>query len=389
VRLGRAFDETGRAYLRPGGQLALDGYREMNCPSCHRELRVRVGYVGCRVRCSYCRGVFGVSADAGSPGDPNVPQSGSADEVSASGSEAIRSIESGAPQDFAVPGYELLEVIADGAMGRVYKGRETRSGQVVAIKVLRESMARNPEYLRRFRREAEIAARLSHANIVHFLASGEVDGRPYIVMEFAEGRTVQSRLDRGTLFDEQSASAIALAVAKALDHARLRGLVHRDVKPANILLGPWGEVKLLDLGLARPVADVEWANAEAGNPIGTPEYISPEQVRGRVDVDIRTDIYALGATLYQMVTGRVPYSGTTVEILRQHVDSSTRPESPRRLNPRLGPGIEAVIEKMLAKDRDLRYASPDDLILDLRRVLVGERPEACRTDPSDATAPSL
>jgi eukaryotic-like serine/threonine-protein kinase len=161
-------------------------------------------------------------------------------------------------------------------------------------------------------------------------------------------------------------------VAAALAHAQKRGLVHRDIKPANIILCNSGDVKLFDLGLARPVADAEWASAEKGNPIGTPEYISPEQVRGQVDVDIRTDIYALGATLYHMVTGRVPYSGTTVEVLLQHVDRSVRPVSPRDLNPEISPRFNALIEKMLAKSRDERFATPKDLIGGLRRVLGGE-----------------
>jgi len=274
--------------------------------------------------------------------------------------------------DLAIPGYKVLGILGDGSMGRVFKARQTRLDRVVAVKVLRDIFASDPEYLRRFRLEAEVAARLSHANVVHVFDAGEVEGRPYIIMEYAEGETVQHRLDRGVRFNERNAVEIALAVAAALAHAQKRGLVHRDIKPANIILCNSGDVKLFDLGLARPVADAEWASAEKGNPIGTPEYISPEQVRGQVDVDIRTDIYALGATLYHMVTGRVPYSGTTVEVLLQHVDRSVRPVSPRDLNPEISPRFNALIEKMLAKSRDERFATPKDLIGGLRRVLGGE-----------------
>jgi eukaryotic-like serine/threonine-protein kinase len=292
--------------------------------------------------------------------------------------------EGGVNSEFAIPGYQVLGILGDGSMGRVYKARQTRLDRVVAVKVLRDSLARDPEYLRRFRLEAKVAARLSHVNVVHVFDAGEVDGKPYIIMEYAEGETVQHQLDRGVRFDERTALEIALGVATALAHAQGRGLVHRDIKPSNVILDNSGAVKLLDLGLARPVADAEWASAEKGNPIGTPEYISPEQVRGQVDVDIRSDIYALGATLYHMVTGRVPYSGTTVEVLLQHVDPSIRPVSPRKLNPQISMGFNALIEKMLAKSREDRYKTPKDLIGGLRRVLIGEPPLDRPQDPSKA-----
>jgi eukaryotic-like serine/threonine-protein kinase len=292
--------------------------------------------------------------------------------------------EAGVNSEFAIPGYQVLGILGDGSMGRVYKARQTRLDRIVAVKVLRDSIARDPEYLRRFRLEAKVAARLSHVNVVHVFDAGEVDGKPYIIMEYAEGETVQHQLDRGVRFDERTALEIALGVATALAHAQGRGLVHRDIKPSNVILDRSGAVKLLDLGLARPVADAEWASAEKGNPIGTPEYISPEQVRGQVDVDIRSDIYALGATLYHMVTGRVPYSGTTVEVLLQHVDRSIQPVSPRKLNPEISAGFNALIEKMLAKSREDRYKTPKDLIGGLRRVLVGEPPLDSPQDPREA-----
>ncbi|MBX6312642.1 MAG: serine/threonine protein kinase [Isosphaeraceae bacterium] len=266
-------------------------------------------------------------------------------------------------------------------MGRVYKARQRNLDRIVAIKVLHEALARDPEYLRRFRREAEVAAQLTHPHIVHVFDAGEVDGHPYLVMEYAEGETVQDQLDRGRVFDERTAVAIALAVAEALKHIHRHGLVHRDLKPANIILTRSGAVKLIDLGLARPVADTAWASAEVGNALGTPYYISPEQVRGRVDVDIRSDLYSLGATLYHMVTGRAPYRGTTLEVMRQHVSQRTQPTPPDRLNPRLSGGLIAVIGKLLTKDREQRYHDPGDLIFDLRRLLRGDRPIVAMPEP--------
>jgi serine/threonine protein kinase len=351
----------------------VEGYLEMSCPWCRHELRVRVAYVGKRVRCSYCRQVFGVAdSDGLMPGSSDGPV------------ESVEMVhDDPLTSEFAIPGYQLLGVLGDGSMGRVYKARQTRLERVVAVKVLRDLFARDPEYLRRFRLEAEVAARLSHANVVHVFDAGEVGGRPYIIMEYVEGENVQQRLERGIPFDERTAIEIALAVAAALAHAQYRGLVHRDIKPSNVMLARSGEVKLLDLGLARPIADAEWASAEKGNPIGTPEYISPEQVRGQVDVDIRSDIYALGATLYHMVTGRVLYSGTTVEVLLQHIDQSTRPVAPRDLNPKISPAFNALIKKMLAKNRDERYQTPDDLIDGLRLVQVAKRPHARPEDQSE------
>ena len=171
--------------------------------------------------------------------------------------------------------------------------------------------------------------------------AGEVSGHHYFVMEFVEGETIKDLLEKGKVFDEKIALKIVLAIAEALAHAHARGLIHRDVKPENVILTKDGGVKLADLGLARPTADEKWAMSEAGMAIGTPYYISPEQVRGQVDVDIRADIYGLGATLYHMVTGRVPYTGETPnDVMKKHVDKNVVLVPPDHVNTRLssGPG---------------------------------------------------
>ena len=166
-----------------------------------------------------------------------------------------------------------------------------------------------------------------------------------------------------------------MAVAEALKHAHQRGLIHRDIKPENVILTKDGDVKLADLGLARLTADEKWAMSEAGMAIGTPYYISPEQVRGQVDVDIRADIYSLGATLYHMVTGSVPYGGDTpTEVMRKHVDKNVTFTPPDHINTKLSSGLGMVVETMMAKNRENRYRNPDDLILDLKCLLQGESP---------------
>jgi predicted Ser/Thr protein kinase len=274
-----------------------------------------------------------------------------------------------------IPGYQLIERIGKGSMGIVYKARQTSVDRIVAVKVLLDSLAQNREFIKRFDREAKIAAKLAHNNVVNAIDAGEVDGRYYFVMEYIEGATVKDELEKNKVFDEKAAIKIVLAVAEALQHAHHRGLIHRDIKPENIILMPDGNVKLADLGLARLTADEKWAMSEAGMAIGTPYYISPEQVRGQVDVDIRADIYSLGATFYHMVTGQVPYAGETpTEVMRKHVDKNVPLVPPDHINTNLSSGLGEVIETMMAKNREDRYRNPDDLILDLKCLLAGDPP---------------
>ena len=191
-------------------------------------------------------------------------------------------------------------------------------------------MAANAEYVERFRREATFAARLAHTNIPHLIDAGDVDGCPYLVMEYAEGETALDRLDDAGRLLRGGGRPGRPGRAEALDHVHRRGLIHRDVKPANLILTPDGGVKLIDFGLARPVSDEDWAAAEAGNAIGTPEYISPEQTRGQSDLDARSDFYSLGATLYHLVTGRAPLLR---HLARNHPPARRPPRPPRPRRP--------------------------------------------------------
>ena len=292
--------------------------------------------------------------------------------------QSIRLVKEAGPEGikkFEVPGYQILSKIGKGSMGIVYKAKQASVDRIVAVKVLLDALAKNKEFIKRFEREAKIAAKLAHNNIVNAIDAGQVDGHHYFVMEYVEGATIKDELEQGKVFDEKVAIRVILAVAEALKHAHQRGLIHRDIKPENVILCRDGNVKLADLGLARLTADEKWAMAEAGMAIGTPYYISPEQVRGQVDVDIRGDIYSLGATLYHMVTGKVPYGGDTPsEVMRKHVDKNVALVPPDHVNTRLSSGLGMVVETMLAKNRDNRYPTPDDLILDLKCLLQGEPP---------------
>lgn len=274
-----------------------------------------------------------------------------------------------------IPGYQVIERLGKGSMGVVYKAKQTSVDRIVALKVLLDALARNKEFIKRFEREAKIAAKLSHNNIVNAIDAGQVNGHHYFVMEYVEGETIKDILDKGKVFEEKVALEIVLKVAEALKHAHHRGLIHRDIKPENVILTKDRDVKLADLGLARPTADEKWAMAEAGMAIGTPYYISPEQVRGQVDVDIRADIYGLGASLYHMATGRVPYTGDTpAEVMKKHADKNIVLVPPDHVNTRLSSGLGVVVETMMAKNRENRYRNPDDLIIDLKCLLAGDRP---------------
>jgi eukaryotic-like serine/threonine-protein kinase len=292
-----------------------------------------------------------------------------------------------ANRKFQIPGYQMLQKLGKGSMGVVYKAKQQSVDRVVAIKILLEPLAQNKEFIKRFEREAMIAAKLSHNNVVNAIDAGVIDGHYYFVMEYVEGPTIKDFLDKNKTFDEKEALRITLAIAEALKHAAQRGLIHRDIKPENVILTKEGEVKLADLGLARLTDDDKWVLSEAGMAIGTPYYISPEQVRGQTNIDIRADIYSLGATLYHMVTGKVPYGGETpTEVMRKHVDPNVVLVPPDHLNSRLSGGLGMVVETMMAKNREHRYQTPDDLILDIKCLQRGEGPMIAGQKPDTLLA---
>jgi serine/threonine-protein kinase len=276
-----------------------------------------------------------------------------------------------------IPGYQLVEKLGQGSMGTVFKARQLSMNRLVAIKILQPRLAANQEFLERFTREAHLAARFSSNNVVQAIDVGSAGTLHYFIMEFVEGTTIRHLLDQGKRFTEREALEIIVQIAQALEHAHRRGLIHRDVKPANIILTPDGIAKLADLGLARETADRALARAEKGMMIGTPYYISPEQIQGREDVDIRADIYALGATLYHMVTGQPPFPGKTSQaVLDAHLMQELTP--PDHLVTTLSAGLGEVVEFMMAKDRRQRYRTPADLIIDLECLLNEEPPKLAR-----------
>ena len=252
-------------------------------------------------------------------------------------------------------------------MAIVYKAKQLSLDRTVAIKVLPKRFTENPDYVERFYKEGRAAAKLNHNNIVQAFDVGEAGGYHYFVMEYVEGKTLYDDLATGKIFKETEALDIIIQVANALAHAHARNLIHRDVKPKNIMINSSGVVKLADMGLARETTDIRAAQTEAGRAYGTPYYIAPEQIRGEVDIDGRADIYALGATLYHMVTGRVPFEAPNPsDVMRKHLKEALVP--PDHINTSLSAGISEVIEVMMAKNRDDRYNNVQELLMDLNAV---------------------
>ena len=273
-----------------------------------------------------------------------------------------------------IPGYQLQKKIGAGAMAVVYKAKQLSLDRIVAVKVLPKRLSKNEEFVERFYREGKAAAALNHNNIVQAIDVGESGGYHYFVMEYVEGNTVYDELTSEKHYEETEAIAIIRQVAQALLHAHERGIIHRDVKPKNIMLTKDRVAKLADMGLARATSDAEAAMAEAGRAYGTPYYISPEQIRGEVHIDHRADIYSLGATVYHMLTGRVPFEGSTPSVvMHKHLKEPLTP--PDHLNRKLTAGLAAMIERMMAKKREERYASCKEIIVDLDLLARGEPPK--------------
>ncbi|MBI5683891.1 MAG: protein kinase [Verrucomicrobia bacterium] len=264
--------------------------------------------------------------------------------------------------------YEVLKKLGQGGMGAVYRARDINLDRLVALKTLSNELAQDPEFIARFRREASLAAKLDHPNLIRVFTAGEYEGTHYIAMELVEGESARDRLAREGKLPLTEVLAIGVFVAEALDHGWLHAkLIHRDIKPANIFLSNTGQVKLGDLGLAKSASDTANGLTTTGQAVGTPFYISPEQGRGQKEIDFRADIYSLGCTLYHLITGEPPYaSGDSMAIIHKHIYDP--PPGILVKMPNCPMPLVFLLGKMMAKLPKARQQSYTELIAELRRV---------------------
>jgi serine/threonine-protein kinase len=274
-------------------------------------------------------------------------------------------------QTSPIPGYTIQGKIGQGGMGIVYKATQTSVNRVVAIKILSGQATKDKTFVARFLQEAQAAAHLNHKNLIAAIDVGVSNGIYYFVMEYVTGKSCRDLMNsaKGPL-TESSALQIAMQMAEVLDHIHQNKMVHRDIKPENILVTSEGTVKLCDLGLAKTTTSTEQSLTQEGLAVGTPYFMSPEQIRGDKDVDIRADLYSLGATLFYLLTGTHPFEGkSAAETMSMHLKEAV--PDPRKLNPQIREDLGWLIHKLMAKDRAQRYQTPAELLEDLKKILSG------------------
>lgn len=264
-----------------------------------------------------------------------------------------------------IAGFEVMDRIGGGAVGTVYRAKQLSLDKIVALKVLHQSLSKHPKFVSQFIQEAKTVGRLNHPHIVHAIDAGKEDGYNYLAMEFVDGESLKDRIQSRGKLPEAETLALARAVTQALRHAHSNGLLHRDLKPDNILLGTDGQIKVADLGLAMPLNDAQ-IQAEEHKRMGTPFYLSPEQAQA-TGIDERSDLYALGATLYHCLVGKPLFTGKTVkEILTKQVHQE--PVPPTEQGVTLSAATEALVLRLLAKDPGARYQSAEEVLRALQEA---------------------
>ncbi len=263
--------------------------------------------------------------------------------------------------------YEIIEKIGSGGMAIVYKAKDLLLNRIVAIKILHEQFTADEEFVRRFRREAQSAASLSHANIVSIYDVGKDGETEYIVMEHIEGQNLKDIIRNYAPLSTEQTLELGIQIAEAIRHAHEHHIIHRDIKPHNILVTEDGRIKVTDFGIARAVSAATMTHT--GDIVGSVHYLSPEQARG-IQTNEQSDLYSLGIILYELLTGKVPYDGETpISIALKHLQELAVP--PSKLNARVSPALENLVMRSIAKSPDQRYATAKDLLQDLRKVQAG------------------
>ncbi len=369
-RLGEALVELGILTAQQAQEaLALQDTTPMRCPSCGKTYNVRGSREGASATCRACKstlvppsGAAGLKVDDTTMVPPRRPAGESFDP----------SLES------LIPGYRLLKRLGYGGMGAVFLARQESLSRLVAVKLLPPEFGKDSSHVRRFLQEARSAARVNHENIVGAVDVGETAGRYFFVMEYVPGHTVFKLIRKQGRIPEKRALDIGRQVARGLRHAHKSGLIHRDVKPKNLMITPEGTVKICDFGLARELA-AEDSLAKAGIVIASPAYASPEQCRGSARVDHRTDMYSLGTTLYEMLAGRRPFESRAAQELL-NLQISAEPPALRSLNSAISPGAERFVSKLLRKKPEDRFRDYDEMLSEMD-ALLGPAPAAASRKP--------
>ena len=361
--------------------------REVACPRCGSMLEARQG--ASVLLCGQCRQRVELSPVERPPSTPSVslPADKPAEEAGAHEETSVIESASGYEDDrleamraeFA-DRYEVVESLGHGGMGAIYKARQKQPQRVVVLKVMLNGRFASRKYRVRFEREAQAVARLKHPGIVSVYEYGEVNGQPYFTMEYVEGANVKEYALRHDL-DRRQICELMMKICKAVAYAHQRGVIHRDIKPTNILVDGEGNPRLLDFGLARLAGDYEEEQpqmTEAGEVMGTPSYMSPEQTVGRADeIDVRSDVYSIGVLFYELLTDSLPYRTDrsrpleSLRVIREYV-----PKRPSAVNPKVDADLDAIVMKCLEKEKDLRYQSAVELSEDIGRYLRGQPVEA-------------
>jgi serine/threonine-protein kinase len=350
---------TGRSYQK--------------CPVCATSNDVSVFVSGQKARCTKC-GIAFIVARPDIPAVSKTPSSPSQKPAPSAPPPAAAVDETQVLQSNPViPGYEILEVIGKGGMGTVYKGRQISLNRVVAIKVLARELASDKDFIERFDREASALAKLSHPNIVPIIDKGAHEGVYYFVMDFVQGNTLRDLL-RGNRLSQEDAVKISLQVCRALAHAHVNGVVHRDMKPENVLLDREQNVRIADFGLADIIGHQTWGTLTgSGMAMGTAHYMAPEQRRDAKRVDRRADIYSMGIMIYEMLTGEIPQGSF---------------KKPSEHTAGITPAFDRIVIRCLQMAQEDRYPNAEELMKDLRAVFPGQHAEVL-PPPAAARAPAL
>ncbi len=361
MRLGQALLKSGAITPEQLRQaLEMQGKTPMRCPSCGKLYNVKGYTAGTRAPCRACGVALvppgtALAEDAGDEGPLRRVPVG--EEISPAMADLI-------------PGYRIERRLGSGGMGDVYLARQLSLDRPVAVKLLPPEMGRDQEFVQRFLSEARLAAKVNHVNLVTALDAGESGGRHYFVMEYVDGEPLSKLLRREGPLQERRALDIARQIARGLRHAHAAGLIHRDVKPPNIMIMPDGTAKLCDFGLARETGP--GTAIQAGRSFSSPIYASPEQCRGEPDLDCRTDMYSLGVTLFEMLIGRPPFQAESMgDLVAKHVNEA--PPSPRTLNSQISAATDQIVLTLLSKPRKARYADYDELLGAIEAALAPPR----------------